>query len=372
MSRAGVAQTRFPNARVYQRLRTAHLERARTYAPASILYVEKSYDFDEALSQGVDLIRAGTFLAPLVILRSHVRTVEVNEPLVRLRLPRTVLTVLAARLGARLRRQPVSIVTHAIENRDPFSGMASGSLRSKVRVRVDRWLSRQLARRVDRISFGTEGARELYERTLGRDLGRAEHRLFPELPAPCTCLDPAADRSKTVTFVGAFDQRKGVLQLLDTWASVTEADPTLRLRLLGKGPLEEEVRAAASRLANVEVIVDPPRATIHATLRASRALVLLSQQRPRWREQVGLPIVEALAHGCQIVCTDQTGLASWLREHGHQVVRSNASTDDVAEAILAAVQSPRTSEQVLDDLPVVDGRSAADSWLFATQEKEPT
>jgi glycosyltransferase involved in cell wall biosynthesis len=96
---------------------------------------------------------------------------------------------------------------------------------------------------------------------------------------------------------------------------------------------------------------------------------LASQPTAGWREQVGLPIVEGLAHGCRVVTTDQTGLAGWLREHadrGHRVVPAGGSGADLAAAVLAALTTPTGDGpgSVLADLPVRDGRLAADDWLF--------
>lgn len=354
--------------RVYQRLRTAHLERARTHTPATVLYVSRSYDFDDHAAAGLDLIQAGTWRAAATILASDVRTVEINEPLVRQRLPRTLLAAVAAHAGGVLRGRDVRVVAHAIENRDPFLPRPMAP-RARARHHLDRWLSRRVAARLDRISFGTEAARDLYTDTVGPALSGARSALFVELPASCDCPPVCVQRPVTVTFLGALDERKGVRQLLEAWPLVTARRPEFSLRIIGKGVLEDEVRHAASLDPSIEVIVDPPRHLIHEYLRATRALVLLSQPRPRWREQVGLPIVEALSHGCIVITTEQTGLASWLTAHGHQVIGSGEPTAVVAEAIISGAESTLGAADVLASLPEVDGRTSADSWLFAPDQR---
>jgi glycosyltransferase involved in cell wall biosynthesis len=172
-------------------------------------------------------------------------------------------------------------------------------------------------------------------------------------------------------FVGAFNERKGVLQLLETWPTVSARRPSARLRVLGKGPLRPVVEAAAAADPSIQVEVDPGRAAIHAALRRAKVAVLLSQPWRGWREQVGLPIVEALAHGCHVIATDQTGLADWLRAHGHTVVPASASTTVVADALVTALDSCRSAESVLEELPDRDGRLAADEWMFAASEGCP-
>ena len=121
----------------------------------------------------------------------------------------------------------------------------------------------------------------------------------------------------------------------------------------------------ANRYTEVELVVDPPRVEIHRALRQASLVVLLSQRGARWREQVGLPIVEALAHGCQVLTTDETGLAQWLTDHGHQVVDGSSDSFAVAQAMVEGIGSGRERASVLADLPSVDGRSSADAWLHA-------
>ena len=142
----------------------------------------------------------------------------------------------------------------------------------------------------------------------------------------------------------------------------------MRLQVVGKGPLVEEVRTSAAALPAVEVTVDPPRDEVHRILRGTQTLVLLSQPRNRWREQVGLPIVEGLAHGCTVVTTEQTGLAPWLAEHRHVVVTASSDPAQTAAAIVTSARMNRSPADVTADLPATDGRTMADRWLFTNQE----
>ena len=89
---------------------------------------------------------------------------------------------------------------------------------------------------------------------------------------------------------------------------------------------------------------------------------------PLWREQVGLPITEGLAHGCVIVTTNETGIATWLRENGHQVIEEREVGRELASAIVAAAQSELTADDVRRQLPDVDGRVAARRWLYSGEE----
>lgn len=357
------------HARLYQRLRSVHLERAHDQPSAALLYLERSYDFDEALVDGLEIIHATTLTAPLIMLRSRVTVLEVNEPLYRRRLVRTLLTIAAARLSAAAHRHQLLVVTYAIENRDPNTDDAASSLRARTRRSVDRVLSRRLADQIDRIAFGTSDSETLYKAVHGSSLRQARSTVIPALPSPCDCHTPDHERDNDVVFVGAFDDRKGARQLLAAWPYVCEELPPAQLTLAGKGPLIQEVRTMASMQQGAKVVEDPSRTEIHALLDNSCVLVLLSQPHPRWREQVGLPIVEGLAHGCTIVTSEQTGLAVWLASHGHSIVSSTASPVTLAGEIVRALRDGRSPTSVLADLPDIDGRAAADEWMFADSPK---
>lgn len=354
-----------PRVRLYATVRSAHLERARVLAPATILYRERRYDFDPALTSGLDLLRAGPARLVAVLAVSGVRELEVNEPLMVSSARRTLAAVAVVRLSGLLRRRPVRVVTYAIANDDPFRPAPAPGPAGRARRHLDRLLVRLVARSVDRVAFGTEAAAELYDRLVPQLAARAEAVVLPGLPAACPCPPAEVDADPgAVLFVGALEERKGVPLLMRAWPDVVAARPDATLTLVGTGPLLAEVRAFVESRPETRLVVDPPREEVHRRLRAASVLVLLSQRTARWREQVGLPIVEGLAHGCSVVASDETGLAGWLAAHGHAVVPAAADAAEVAAAIVAVLDGRRPREDVLADLPVRDGRLEADAWLF--------
>ena len=106
------------------------------------------------------------------------------------------------------------------------------------------------------------------------------------------------------------------------------------------------------------MLLDPPREQIHRALRENSVLVLLPQ-----KEQLGLPILEALSHGCEVVTNSETGLAAWLAAHGHGVLPPDSSAEAVADAIAMALDRAALREGSLKDLPTTDQRIEADRWL---------
>ena len=333
------------------------------------MYQFRRYDFDDSLAEGLELHRAGPLGAAFLISRSPIAVLEINEPLMLESLSATGPTLLLLALSRLIGRGRVTIVSYAIGNTDPFHQYVRPRLRSRLRKRAERVLAAYVWRRLDRIAFGTSAARDVYEAVLGPARAKTRATTIPALPAPAAEVPDVTPDPLGVVFVGALTERKGFSLLLDAWPAVTAANPGARLQVIGKGPLEREAAEAAERDASITVLIDPPRDDIHRAMAGSQVLVLPSQPSPTWREQVGLPIVEGLSHGCSIVTTAETGLADWLAEHGHSVIPSTATSAELAAAILEQLATSRPRSEVLSTLPARDGRLAGDDWLFAGRSR---
>ncbi|WP_293780269.1 glycosyltransferase [uncultured Aeromicrobium sp.] len=362
-----------PRARYYDTARTAHIERLAHMVPADFLYTRVRADWDEqAAAKRADLHR----LSPLGVLRrvwkQKYEVVEIPEPLALKMLPQILGVALVARASGLLRpHHPTMLVTYAIENLDPVETLHA-------KLKLPRWLARLMLRvsvgfavgSLTRIAYGTVAARENLHGLLGERWFACRPRLaeavVPALPE--SQYDGTEKLSKTLCFVGTFEERKGILDLLAAWEIVQQLDAYARLTILGKGPLEQEVaRFAAAHPATVTYLHDPPRELIRSTLRSQVALALLSRRTAVWREQVGLPIVEALEQGCEVIASAESGIQDWLADHGHAIIDDVADAEKVAHTILRVLSAPRDPRVIVGDLPEADGRIAADRWMFDEQ-----
>ena len=354
--------------RIYASLRSAHLERFRDMMPARILYNRTRYDFDESLiSAGNRPVRKSRWGVVRELLTTRYDVVEINEPLMSTRWLDLVAQVGAVRLRGGFGRNRTRIVSYAIGYTDPADDIAiRRSVPRGLAFLLTKAIAAVLVANTDRLAFGTTGSSRLYDRYVPtRSLARRS-RLFEALPSPCECVSAVPDpaRSTSFVFVGAFDDRKGIRQLLRMWECLSVKRPSFTLHLMGKGKLLDEVTEWAAGRPEVVIEVDPPRARIHEVLRVSGTLVLLSQRVGAWREQVGLPIVEGLAHGCEIITTTETGLADWLRTHGHMALDPQLGAEEMA-SMVADRSEVRDRQQILGSLPVADQRIAADRWLMS-------
>jgi glycosyltransferase involved in cell wall biosynthesis len=136
-----------------------------------------------------------------------------------------------------------------------------------------------------------------------------------------------------VLFVGRLDHDKGVLDLLEGWKRV--GDPNRRLRIVGDGPLLEEVRKAASSSRDVDVVGRLSGASLAEEFRNCALLVVPS----RWPEGVPRVLIEAFSHGRPVIASDVGSLAEVVtRDVGWTC---NPAPINIAETLREAFAAPK-------------------------------
>ncbi|MDL5154459.1 glycosyltransferase family 4 protein [Actinomycetospora termitidis] len=243
-------------------------------------------------------------------------------------------------------RPGIRVATYAIENFDAAERLGSRTRAVGLSLRG-----------LDLIAFGTSGAADNYRATFGPALDRIHHAVLPPRIDTCTVCGPTGGttRERRVLFLGTPSERKGYPVLLEAWERL---DPDWQLVVADPSGAEPPALPA-----NADLRLDPPRGEIHELLRTSAVVVMPSVRRPGWREQIGLPLVEGLAHGCRVVTTTETGLADDLRDHPDVVLTTPGDATDLAEGLRGAMQ--RGAEA-----PSRDGHTKRDVvswWLEAAK-----
>ncbi|MCF3130208.1 glycosyltransferase [Streptomyces olivochromogenes] len=279
-------------------------------------------------------------------------TVEVPEPLWLREFPRTAVVALSAKLGGVIRRKQVRVVSYAIENSEFSELVGNVPCRRFVRLVLSAFLKLYLRYAVDFVVFGTPGAQRAYAAVWPR---AERYPVILELPASRGGRTRAR---QGLVFLGETSPRKGVDVAMSSWELLEVEFPDAVFSIAGTGPLDD----AITRWCRA----NPGQRRFLGLLRHEEALELIgsalvlvapSVREKRWREQVGLPISEALSLGLTVVTTDETGLAGYLSSRGHQVVRSEMlSPQSLAAAMSAALASPLPMSRVSGDLPAIHGR----------------
>jgi glycosyltransferase involved in cell wall biosynthesis len=349
-------------------LRSFHVEFKMAASESVVLYMGNKEDFDPELISGQEgRFRRFGLREFLGLMRSPPDVFEIVEPLYVRAWPLSALCGYVLKLSARCRRQEVRVVAYAIENLPLAALLDVKRLSQRVPSGPANWILRKCwqrsSRLLDRVAYGTEAARQNYA-SAGLSQ-QAVSRLFWQLPSPCSCSveRPGPGPAVKLLFLGEFTERKGVADVLAAWPKVLAEVPQAKLTLVGHGEQLPDVEQF-TRLNEARLLLGATRREVHEELSRAEVVVLPSKRIANWREQVGLPIVEALAHGCRVVTTSETGLASWLEEHGHQVVAPGDAAG-LAQALIRALQSGPSAADIRQDLPTLPGRVESQEWMYA-------
>lgn len=119
-----------------------------------------------------------------------------------------------------------------------------------------------------------------------------------------------------VGYVGRLVPQKGVLDLLE---AVARMPSNVRLRLIGGGSLEPELRRRSTALGmehRVEFLGRVPSSALPQLYRELDVLVLPSRTTPNWKEQFGRVLIEAMACGVPVVGSDSGEIPNVVGEAG--------------------------------------------------------
>ncbi|MGA1984583.1 MAG: glycosyltransferase family 4 protein [Acidobacteriaceae bacterium] len=108
---------------------------------------------------------------------------------------------------------------------------------------------------------------------------------------------PGDGKGGYALFVGRLIPEKGIRTVLEAWASGAVRAP---LKIMGDGPLADEVRQRATRLPRVQYLGQQTNCEVRAAMAGAKYLIFASE----WYEPFALTIVEALAQGTPVLAAD--------------------------------------------------------------------
>jgi len=346
--------------RVLPELRATQVEQSLLMTPAQTLYFRTNFDL-EGTPIPESFLKVSTASAARFIARSNADVLELPEPLWIRFLPVSFALALSWRLSGLVRRRNRRARTYAIENNDPAI-VLFGARNPPRLVKTLGLLAVGLIFRTmyEKVAYGTQGAANAYSRLpFARGV---RSNVVPALPA--AVVEAQADSPQSAVFVGRLEKRKGASGLIRCWPAIEMENPGAVLTIIGDGPLRSDVEAWASGGPDSRAFLGGiAHSAALVAVSNARILVAPSLRDGRWREQVGLPIVEGLSRGLTIVTSEDTGLSEWLRSNGHFVYSNSGGEDALRRALSDAIRAPIDRQAVLDSLPSRHGRLEADRWI---------
>jgi L-malate glycosyltransferase len=148
-------------------------------------------------------------------------------------------------------------------------------------------------------------------------------------PAPRQRLDALRDAPLVIGCVCVFRPEKNLPQLVEVFARLREKVPGVKLLLMGSGPEEPAIRAAAASMGvSGDCYFLPSSADVTAAMRSIDIFV-----HPSLTESLPNAVMEAMASGCCVVATEVGG-CSELIEHGvHGLLAKPGNTADLMKCV---------------------------------------
>lgn len=184
-------------------------------------------------------------------------------------------------------------------------------------------------------------------------------------------VEPIRGGPAEVLFVGQFEERKGLTDLLDAFASIDA--PSARLRLVGNGSLEDEIARRAADDPRLEVVGYLPQDELPGALRRARCLVLPSITTALDKEPWGLVVNEAMHAGVPVIATDAVGAAAGgLVEHDRNgLVVPERDVTAIGQALRRLTADPalaaRLGDRARQDVARFNHGAMADAFEAAVE-----
>jgi glycosyltransferase involved in cell wall biosynthesis len=146
-------------------------------------------------------------------------------------------------------------------------------------------------------------------------------------------------------YVGRLSVEKGLDTLLAAWEQLGN---TLPLKIVGDGPLSEEVAKLTERLPQVEWLGRQPMAEVHRLMGEAMVLIFPS----KWYETFGRVAVEAFAKGTPVVAA-KIGAIAELIEHGKTGLHFNpGDTNDLVATLKWALAHPEELQMMRKEVRI--------------------
>ena len=145
-----------------------------------------------------------------------------------------------------------------------------------------------------------------------------EQRQIAILPAWTADPGESTKPGEDFLFLGRLEGYKGVNLLLDAWRSRSRRD-SRRLRIVGTGPLEDQIRSMVLKEDDVDYLGQLDRSDVAHEIRRCGVMVVPSLV----YEGFPLSVVEALAHGRSVMVNSSTSFASALSDEFAWCIQPN-------------------------------------------------
>jgi glycosyltransferase involved in cell wall biosynthesis len=148
----------------------------------------------------------------------------------------------------------------------------------------------------------------------------------------------------TVGYTGRFVEEKGIRVLL---AALVGVDFDFQLLMLGRGPLEKEIRSFAAKHGwsdRLKIVSGVGHSDIARYQNCMDVMVVPSLTRPFWKEQFGHVIIEAMACEVPVIGSDSAEVPNVIGEAG--IVTREGDAEALRAALAGLAADPERRRQL--------------------------
>lgn len=256
------------------------------------------------------------------------------------------------------------------------SGGHSSRFRNMVRPIHARAMAR-LMRRCALLIGVSEWETALFSQRLGLEPGRIQ--TIPNGVSPSTAAEaaittadipfgPNAEDGPHLLSIGRLQRYKGHQRIIEAMPHLLEADPRIRLTVIGQGPYRDRLDRLVAKLGLEESVSfdsveaeDRPR--LDRIMASASAAVFLSEY-----ESHGMAAHEALLAGLPVVVLDATALGGLVADGLARAVPPKANDAEVASIVLRTLAETDGRERSVDPRPELE--RLRNSWPTIARQIE--
>jgi colanic acid/amylovoran biosynthesis glycosyltransferase len=167
-------------------------------------------------------------------------------------------------------------------------------------------------------------------------------------------------------FAGRFVEKKGIPTLIEAMRGLKRDGRDVRLKLVGDGPIAEELKRQASDLRSIEFSGWVPNAELRRMMRGALAVCVPSVEAASGDAE-GLPnvVLEAMAAGAPIVATHHAGIGEAVEDGRSGFLVPSGDVDALTMALRRLVRAPELARTMGAEARLV----ALDRFDAMTQSK---
>jgi glycosyltransferase involved in cell wall biosynthesis len=146
--------------------------------------------------------------------------------------------------------------------------------------------------------------------------------------------------SPKILFVGRLEKYKNVDKILTAFAILKEIYPSLKLTVVGRGPVKEELLSQAVQLklgSSVEWLEGLTKSELYELYESSTLLVL-----PSYLEAYGIVVAEAAAVGTPAIVANSSALSEFVTAGLATPVEAPVETEKLVDAMSLILEDPKS------------------------------